>query len=123
MQQYQRTIRQRYSTCEGPMYLKGHVADKMYQKRAPRLCLVANPNWYKGRAHFLETKDTTPFQTLLYILLIYLTIILGDEGLCSGGTKLNLIFTTVEEIHDALPTDAVIVRLQQEVLQLPRQST
>ncbi|GJR19904.1 hypothetical protein Tco_0968431 [Tanacetum coccineum] len=98
MQQYQRTIRQRYSPCEGPLSLKGHVADKLYQERAPRLCLVANPNWYKGRAHFLETEDTTPFRTILYILRIYLTIILADKELCSKGTKPNSIFTTAE--HD-----------------------
>ncbi|GJW42406.1 reverse transcriptase domain-containing protein [Tanacetum coccineum] len=45
MQQCQRTIRQRYSPCEGPLSLEGH---------------------------------------------------LGDEGLCSGGTKLNSIFITAE---------------------------
>ncbi|GJV01749.1 hypothetical protein Tco_1335318 [Tanacetum coccineum] len=45
MQRYQRTVRQRYSSCKGPLSLKGH---------------------------------------------------LGDEGLCSGGTKLNSIFITAE---------------------------
>ncbi|GJS59711.1 hypothetical protein Tco_0654495 [Tanacetum coccineum] len=54
--------------CEGPLSLKGHVADKLYQERAPRLCLVANPNWYKGRTYFLETEDTKPFWAILYIL-------------------------------------------------------
>ncbi|GJW16609.1 reverse transcriptase domain-containing protein [Tanacetum coccineum] len=37
MQRCQRTIRQRYSPCEGPLSLEGHVADKLYQERAPRL--------------------------------------------------------------------------------------
>ncbi|GJX62492.1 hypothetical protein Tco_0295392 [Tanacetum coccineum] len=82
--------------CEGPLSLKGHIADNLYQERAPRLCLVANPNWYKGRAHFLETEDTTPFRTILYILRIYLMIILGDEGLFSRGIKLDSIFITTE---------------------------
>ncbi|GJZ85625.1 reverse transcriptase domain-containing protein, partial [Tanacetum coccineum] len=45
MQRCQRTIRQRYSPCEGPLSLEGH---------------------------------------------------LGDEGLCSEGTKLNSIFITAE---------------------------
>ncbi|GKC19800.1 hypothetical protein Tco_1021950 [Tanacetum coccineum] len=34
MQRCQRTIRQRYSPCEGPLSLEGHVADKLYQERA-----------------------------------------------------------------------------------------
>ncbi|GJW18258.1 hypothetical protein Tco_0025694 [Tanacetum coccineum] len=45
MSHNQRTIRQRYNPCEGPLSLKGH---------------------------------------------------LGDEGLCSGGIKLNSIFITAE---------------------------
>ncbi|GJS49607.1 hypothetical protein Tco_0599728 [Tanacetum coccineum] len=51
MQRYQRTIRQRtirqrYSPYEGPLSVKGHVADKLYQERAPQLCLLVNPNWH-----------------------------------------------------------------------------
>ncbi|GKF32774.1 hypothetical protein Tco_0102572, partial [Tanacetum coccineum] len=81
MQRYQRTIRQRYGPCEGPLSLKGHVADKLYQERAPRLCLVANLNWTHtpGRAN----------DVLSYFKL-------GDKGLCSEGTKLNSIFITAE---------------------------
>ncbi|GJS47409.1 hypothetical protein Tco_0597530 [Tanacetum coccineum] len=37
MQRCQRTIKQRYSPCEGPLSLDGYVADKLYQERAPRL--------------------------------------------------------------------------------------
>ncbi|GKD54508.1 hypothetical protein Tco_1287895 [Tanacetum coccineum] len=42
-QRYLRTIRQWYSPCEGPLSLEWHVADKSYQERTPRLCLVVNP--------------------------------------------------------------------------------
>ncbi|GKA70642.1 hypothetical protein Tco_0776781 [Tanacetum coccineum] len=67
MQRYQRTIRQRYSPCEGPLSLEGHVADKLYQERAPRLCLVANPN---------IMHDSKTFNNVFYALkedLIYAT--------------------------------------------------
>ncbi|GJS97901.1 hypothetical protein Tco_0819071 [Tanacetum coccineum] len=65
MQRYQSRIRQRYSPCEGPLSLKGHVADKLYQE---------SPTVMSYRESQL----------------------LGDEGLCSGGTKLNSIFITIE---------------------------
>ncbi|GJZ66981.1 hypothetical protein Tco_0630221 [Tanacetum coccineum] len=68
-QQYQRTIRQRYSPCEGPLSLKEHVADKLYQERAPRLSRrrrtmlrrnQAELDLYTVEVTFIKLKQPTP---------------------------------------------------------------